>query len=241
MAADDPRDGHGDWRPVPDPTALTTDQLRRELSALREIITARLDGYDRATEVLSETVNRTPTVIQTEISHLRELMETRIEAAELLSLARLHGIEQRFGEASGRLDDRFGAISEQFKARDEKVEALAVTAAAQLRAALESADKLSSANAQAALLANAKTEAAFGEQIKSLEDKIEVNTRALDRGEGRGAGAADYRTERREDDKYTQADRIAVGAQARSTISLAIAAVSALVAAAATLYVVIHG
>ena len=143
--------------PIPDPSLLTTEQLHHEIATLRELLEARLDGYDTATKLLSETVNRTPTVIQTEISHLRELVETRLDAAERLSQARLHGIEKQFGEGGGRLDDRFSAISEQFKARDEKVEALAVTAAAQLRAALESADKLSSANADAALLSNTKT------------------------------------------------------------------------------------
>ncbi len=43
-----PGQSAGEWRPVPDPTKLTTDQLRRELAALREIIETRLDGMDRA-------------------------------------------------------------------------------------------------------------------------------------------------------------------------------------------------
>lgn len=33
-----------DTRPIPDPTALTTDQLRREIGALRELVEARSDG-----------------------------------------------------------------------------------------------------------------------------------------------------------------------------------------------------
>jgi hypothetical protein len=203
MAADDPREeppwGNRDWRPIPDPTSLTTAQLRRELSALREILTARLDAMDTATALLDETVNRTPTEIQKQISHLKELLETRLEAAEKLSQTRLHGIETHAADVEHALDNRFSAIAEQFKARDEKVEALAVTAAAQLRAALESADKLSQANSEAALLANSKTEAAFGEQIKSLADKIAVTTARLDRGEGSSAGSESYRTERRLD------------------------------------------
>lgn len=169
MAADDPHDP-GELLPRPDPTKLTTDQLRREISALREVLTARLDGMDRAFEVFTDGLQRTPTEIEKQAGHLKELAW-----------------------------ERFAAISEQFKARDEKVEALAVTAAAQLRAALEAADKLAMANNEAAKLANSKTEAAFGEKIKALEDKIEVNTRALDRGEATTTGAAGYRTERRLD------------------------------------------
>ena len=38
----------GEWRPIPDPTKLTTEQLRREVATLREILETRLDGMDRA-------------------------------------------------------------------------------------------------------------------------------------------------------------------------------------------------
>ena len=171
MADDTPRTGtSGDWRPIPDPTVLTTEQLRRELAGLREIIEARLDAMDVATRLLSETVNRTPTEIQSEIAHLRELSW-----------------------------ERFDSISLQFAARDQQVEAIARTQAEALRAALESANKLSEAHTEAAVLANQKTEASFGEQIKALGDKIEVNTRQLDKGEGAGAGELSARTERRLD------------------------------------------
>src|SRR5579863_5690098 len=139
MAADDPRDGHGDWRPIPDPTVLTTEQLRRELSALREILTARLDGMDRATVLLDETVNRTPTIIQTEISHVRELMQEKFA-----------GVDQRFTER----DIRF--------AQQNTANAAAVEAA--LRAARE----LGEAQSRANTLANAKTEESVAQQLKAL-------------------------------------------------------------------------
>lgn len=34
----------GDSRPIPDPTILTTEQLHREIGALRELVETRLDG-----------------------------------------------------------------------------------------------------------------------------------------------------------------------------------------------------
>lgn len=166
----EPGGGQRDWRPIPDPTLLTTAQLRQELGTLREIIEARLDAMDTATKLLSETVNRTPTEIQKEIGHLRELAW-----------------------------ERFESISLQFAARDAQVEALARTSAESLKAALESADKLAAAHTEAALLANAKTEASFAEQIKALADKIEVNTRQLDKGAGTVTGAQGERSERRLD------------------------------------------
>ena len=40
--------------PVPDPTKLTTDQLRREIMALREILEQRIDGNEKFIGVLKE-------------------------------------------------------------------------------------------------------------------------------------------------------------------------------------------
>src|SRR5579859_1583848 len=102
-----------DWRPVPDPTVLTTAQLLRELAALRELVFIRLDGMDKATTLLSETVNRTPTVIQTEISHVREL-----------------------------IDERFDGVSRQFEDRDVRTAQAAKAGKEALDAALQSAKEL---------------------------------------------------------------------------------------------------
>lgn len=33
-------------RPVPDPTVLTTDALRRDIGALKDLLTTRMDGMD---------------------------------------------------------------------------------------------------------------------------------------------------------------------------------------------------
>ncbi len=46
--------------PVPDPTALTTEQLRRELGALREVIEARLNGMDMANKLLADQASGVP-------------------------------------------------------------------------------------------------------------------------------------------------------------------------------------
>jgi chromosome segregation ATPase len=180
-AADDPRDGHGDWRPVPDPTALTTQQLRRELSGLREVLTARLDGMDRATELLSETVNRTPTVIQTEISHLRELM-----------------------------DEQFKSIALQFSERDVRTNQAATASAQALAAALQAAKEAVFEQAQAAAKAADKTETSTSKQIdlllsqikaqgETFSDRLAELKERIDRGEGSSTGASDYRNERRLD------------------------------------------
>jgi len=70
--------------PIPDPTVLTTAQLGRAIESEREYVNGqlsirdeRLNAMDRATKLLDETVNRTPTLIQTEIQHIREIMDER--------------------------------------------------------------------------------------------------------------------------------------------------------------------
>jgi hypothetical protein len=50
------------WRPIPDPTILTTQQIHRELGALRDILEARLEASDKAIVLLQNIANRQPTV-----------------------------------------------------------------------------------------------------------------------------------------------------------------------------------
>jgi hypothetical protein len=176
VAEDDSRDSH-----IPGPPYLTTEELRRDVSALREILQARLDGMDRAAVVLSETVNRTPTAIQTAISHLKELHDERFRSVTL--------------EAG----ERFKSVALQFKERDERSSQLAKTQDEALKAALQSAEKLNEAQGSANKEANAKTEITFAQQLKAVTDKIEVINGRLDRGEGTASGQQDFRTERRLD------------------------------------------
>jgi hypothetical protein len=190
-AADDPH-GQSDWRPIPDPTTLTTEQLRRELSALREVLTARLDGMDRATELLSETVNRTPTVIQIEISHVREL------------------IQEKLGSLGGQAEEKFKSIELQFAERDVRTNQVATASAQALAAALQAAKEAVFEQAQAAAKAAEKTELSFTKQIDQIQlqittvaegfgDRIAELKERIDRGEGSTAGSSETRTERRLD------------------------------------------
>lgn len=203
VAADDPRAGHSGWTPVPDPTALTTEQLRRELSGLREILTARLDGMDRATALLSETVNRTPTVIQTEIAHLRDQMETRLTAVEAISTSRLALINGKFSETDTRYEL-------QFAERDVRTTQASVAADSALKAALQAAKEAVFEQAQAAAKAAEKTELSFTKQIDQIQlqiktigdgfgDRLAELKERIDRGEGSTIGSAEFRAARRLD------------------------------------------
>lgn len=148
---------HGDWRPIPDPTILTTEAQDRGLRAARDyvdgqvqILKQRLEGIDRATKLLNETVNRTPTQIQTEIAHVRELDDVKFES-----------IDQQFRERD---------IRSEREARDNKV---AVDAA--FAAQKEAAARQDESNAKAI----DKSEKATTETISKLNDLLGALDRAI--------------------------------------------------------------
>jgi hypothetical protein len=178
MAANDPK-AERDWRPIPDPTTLTTEQLRRELSALREVLQARLDGMDKATRLLSETVTRTPTEIQTQIAHLKGLHE-----------------------------EKFNSVRLQFEERDVRTQQASEASKQALDAALQAAKELVNAQGEAAAAAAVKSETSFTKQIdqigtiistleKALDARITELKERIDRGEGNSAGISDNRSEQR--------------------------------------------
>jgi hypothetical protein len=87
-------------KPNPDPTVATNDAVARAVRAERdyvigqvEIIITRINAIDEATKVLSQNVNRTPTLLQTSIKSFSALMnekfrgvDRRLAAAEKLRL-----------------------------------------------------------------------------------------------------------------------------------------------------------
>jgi hypothetical protein len=99
-----PSDGH---KP-PDSVVALHDSLDRRFKSERDyvdgeirVLETRLDGMDRATELLSVTVNRTPTIIQTEVAHLRERTDLQMD-----------GVQQRFDDADKSVDAALAASRE---------------------------------------------------------------------------------------------------------------------------------
>jgi hypothetical protein len=214
--------GHEDpnWTPRPDPTLLTTQQLLRELSSLREIFETRLNAMDKATIVLSETVNRTPTAIQTAVGNLEALVNEKFEAISAVSVERFGSIGRKFDDADIRyqqhfrdrdirFEGQFGGIQKQFEERDIRTEQAATASAQALAAALQAAKEAVFEQAQAAAKAAEKTELSFTKQIDQIQlqiktigdgfsDRIAELKERIDRGEGAGVG----RTESTADERY---------------------------------------
>ena len=170
--------------PVPDPTALTTDQLRREIGALREIITARLDGSERFVETLKETVDHRQAVIDATALSLRELMMSEIGKLALVT------------------EEKFSGVSNQFIERDKRTDQLTVAAQTAVTAAFAAQKEAVSEQNKSNSLAINKSEQATAESLRQLQtlfisdskatnDKIDDLKSRLDRGEGKTTGHSD--------------------------------------------------
>jgi cation transport regulator ChaB len=134
--------------PVPDPTVLTTEALLRAVGSERDyvdgriaVLEERLRAIDVATRLLNETVNRVPTDVTKEVTHLRELMTEMFGS-----------VKTQFNERDMRGDR---------ESRDNKV---AVDAA--FAAQKEAAAKQDESNAKAIN----KSEVATGETINKLAE-----------------------------------------------------------------------
>ena len=123
----------------------------RELTEARlESVVARLDGMDKATDVLQETVTRVPTDVQLQVGNLNAVMEEKFAS-----------IDTQFAERD---------IRSEREARDNKV---AVDAA--FAAQKDSATQTDAANAKAI----EKSEAATTKTIDTLGAVITSSNKAL--------------------------------------------------------------
>lgn len=214
----------GEWRPVSDPTALTTAQLRHELATLREIIEARLHGMDRATELASTQV----TSLSQEVEHTRARLreETTSDLLQLRGLleARFDGMDRAIrlhAEIIDRVpaerdmairhladlhDEKFTSIALQFTERDVRSEQATEGAKQALDAALLAQKELVAQQNEANSAAAAKAEASFTKQIdqigtiiqtleKALDARITELKERIDRGEGAGEGRGAQRSD----------------------------------------------
>lgn len=142
---------YGETRPLPDPTYLTTQQLQRELLALREIIEARLNGNDAAVNLLRSTTDKFPGVINTSFAQLKALHE-----------------------------EKFESIATQFAERDIRTEQTARDSKVAVDAALQAQKEAAGAQNESNAASISKSEAAFTKQIDQILVIVNTNTKATD-------------------------------------------------------------
>jgi hypothetical protein len=149
------------FTPVPDPTFLTTQQLRREQGTLRELIEARLNGMDTATKLLADHVNRVPNDIDKQVRHLMDLFGERMGGlkAETISLGK--GIQLQFDE------------------RDIRSRAAEDAAKVAVNAALQAQKEAAAAQNESNAAAITKSEGATVKQIDGILALLASNTMAI--------------------------------------------------------------
>jgi len=129
MTEQQPSSSHGEWKPVPDPTVLTTEALLREIAALRTLIDQR-------------------------ISATEQLFETKIQLGREGGMALKELVETKFGDLRELLNERYAtqtkALDAAFLAQQAAVatsfDASEKAMAAALLAAKEAVEKANLAN-----------------------------------------------------------------------------------------------
>ena len=176
-----PPNGNG----KPDPSALTTAQLIREIGGLREVIETRLDGMDKAIQLLQSTTDKLPERIDEKIGSLKEVHE-----------------------------EKFRSIQVQFIERDARTEQTSRDSKVAVDAALQAAKEAVGEQNRSSALAIAKSETATVKQIDqqgllistattALDDKINDIKDRLTRIEGKEVGLANANSGQQASSNFT--------------------------------------
>lgn len=172
-----------------DPTYLTTQQLWREIAALKELVFTRLAAMDTAIVVAHDDLVRVPTDVQKQVGNLKDLHEEKFA-----------GVKAEFATRDALVNEKFASIQTQFKERDTRAEQTSKDSKVAVDAALQAAKEAVAEQNKSSALAIAKSEAATAKQIdqlvvliattsKSSDDKINDAKERLTRIEGHGEGS----------------------------------------------------
>jgi hypothetical protein len=196
--------------PVPDPTKLTTDavaaasaQWDRALQSMQDLIGARLDAMDKATDLRLEYVATVPNLMRQEIHHLEALHDERFRTIVAEFTEKFVGVERTFASLDSRTDQEREAAKEALAA--------ALASAKELTGAQTVASaQLISAQADASAREAERTAAFTTKQIDQINLQFEAERKAwdqrwqelkerIDRGDrgGYGEGAIAQHVEQR--------------------------------------------
>lgn len=191
-------------RPDPDPTLLTTENLRREIANLKDLIEGRLAANDKAIELIQAATNKfrdeQGNVISDSARQLHTLIEAEIEKLAAVTTERFLGVAAQFAERDTRTDQRAG---------DTK---LAVDAA--FAAAKE---------------ATAKIEAGFTKQIDAIMGIVDTKTSNLAGGIGDIKDRMTALENRTAGINSARMDSRADGSDSRGNMALVVASAAVLV------------
>jgi hypothetical protein len=208
MQSDQPVAGS---RPVPDPTLLTTQQLVGAIASLKElfitshnslaeaskdavkasadVIGTRLDGMDKAIELLQKSSDKIPEFVRDQVGQLRDLHGEKI-------LGTSDTVKEKIATQDQVSDERFKSIQIQFTLLKQATEQLDLANKTAIAAALQAQKESAGETQKSSQAAIAKSETSTSEAIKALTtafnaailgatDRINEIKSRLDRGEGK--------------------------------------------------------
>jgi hypothetical protein len=147
----------GDRTPIPDPTLLTTAALLREVAMLREVISSqreivetRLNGYDKAIELIQAKADRVPSEVDIKVGHLESLH-----------------------------NEKFASVALQFRERDTRSERESRDNKVAVDAAFAAQKEAASEQNKSNTLAIDKSERATAETLNKQGDLVRSTTDAL--------------------------------------------------------------
>jgi hypothetical protein len=158
-------------------TNLTTSDILREISNLKENMETRFDAMDKAVTKVNEDFTRVPTSLDKAIDQLKEWISERFNGVKI----------------------QFEGIEKQFAERDVRVNQASTTAKTAVDAALSAQKEAASDQNKSLILSINKSEQSTASQLeqqrvvliaveKTLSDKIGVISNRLNLWEGAGLG-----------------------------------------------------
>jgi hypothetical protein len=167
--------------PVPDPTKLTTDQLRQEIKSLRELLETRMDGTDNRYNDLRALVQSYQDMIDAATAHLRDLVEEKIDGriGERIS-GRIEILDQKISRLAEVTNERFDGVEKQFTERDKRGEQLSLSDKTAVNAALAAQEKQAIAQQESNNAAGQKMENNFTKLIQQQTELLQEVRRNTD-------------------------------------------------------------
>lgn len=165
---------------IADPTVLTTQQLWREIAALKELSFTRFDSMERAIIVAHEDLVRVPTDVQKTVGTLRDLHEEKFHSTDRRIDDRVIFVSKQLVDIEHLITERFSSIQQQFGERDKRTELLSINSDKAVSAALNAAKEAVDKQNESFLLSINKSETATTKQIDGMQSTISGLTKAFD-------------------------------------------------------------
>ncbi len=97
---------------LPNPSSITQGAIDKAIESSRAVITARIDGMQKAQDLFQADLTRVPTTVDRQITALRELFEARLKELMEVTTERFVGVGSQFFEKKLAVDMAFAAAKE---------------------------------------------------------------------------------------------------------------------------------